>query len=51
MQLHAVLEAVGAQHAELSFVADNLPQYLPGKGARPSGDTLHLSIMAQVFLP
>ncbi len=38
MQLHAVLDAARAHHAELTFIAEHLPQYLPGQTARPSGD-------------
>lgn len=41
MQLHAVLDAARGHHAELTFIAENLPQYLPGQAARPSGELLH----------
>ena len=37
VQLHAVLDAARAHHAELTFIAEHMPQYLPGQTARPSG--------------
>lgn len=40
VQLHAVLDAARAHHAELTFIAEHLPQYLPGQTARPSGHLL-----------
>ena len=42
LQLHAVLEAARAHHAELTFIAENLPQYLPGQATRPSGECYSL---------
>ena len=38
LQLQSVLRAAEAHHTELTFVADNLPQFLPGPSSRPSGE-------------
>ncbi|CAK0765078.1 hypothetical protein CVIRNUC_003222 [Coccomyxa viridis] len=50
-KLQEVLRAAEAHHKELAFVAENLPQYLPGPSSRPSGPVTRSAAAASCELP